>query len=335
MAMADLMEMNSEVRSTTGQLTCANRWEHVLARLGYRRSERRVDPGLYALGEPTPESPVAVTANYALSFDAVRTSLDGLDAYILVLDTQGVNVWCAAGRGIFSTDELVHWIEKVRLSEIVSHRIVILPQLSAPGVAAHEVKKRAHFKVEYGPVRAKDLPEYLKTRQATPEMRRVRFGLRDRLVLIPVETVQVLLPMLIVAAAVFFTGGLFTSAAVVAAVLAGTVLVPMLLPWIPASDLSAKGFIVGGAVALPFALAAFSRNSESQLWLQVASAASFLLLMPPVTAYLAEKFTGSTTFTSRSGVRREIFKYIPVMAWMFGIGLVVEVARLIWRVWGA
>ena len=66
--------------------------------------------------------------------------------------------------------------------------------LGAPGVAAHQVKKRSGFKVEYGPVRAADLPEYLKNHQATPEMRRVAFTLRDRLVLIPVELVYVLMP---------------------------------------------------------------------------------------------------------------------------------------------
>ena len=325
-------ETQRGIRRTTGRLSFANRWDHILARVGYRRGAHRVEPGLYALGNPTPAAPVAVTANYTLSFDAVRFSLDGLDAYILVLNTDGVNVWCAAGKGTFGTDELVHGIEEARLSEIVDHRIVIVPQLGAPGVAAHEVKKRSSFKVEYGPVRAEDLPEYLKTGHATSEMRRVRFGLRDRLVLIPVEAVQILLPMLVAAAVVFFFGGPMASAAVIAAVLAGVVLLPLLLPWIPTRDLSAKGFILGGVVAFPFAMTAFSANPGSIWWTRVASALTMLLLLPPVTAYLGLKFTGATTFTSRTGVRREIFTYVPTMAWLFGAGLVLRIALLVWQV---
>jgi hypothetical protein len=48
--------------------------------------------------------------------------------------------------------------------------------------------------------------------------------------------------------------------------------------------------------------------------------------MPPVTAYLALNFTGSTTFTSKTGVRREIYKYIPVMAWSLGAGVALRIA---------
>ena len=170
---------------TTSILTAKNRWDHFLARVGVRRGEHRMEPGLYALGNPTPESLVFVSANYTLSFDALRSSLGGLDAYILVLDTQGINVWCAAGKGTFGTKEIVRRVIAARLGEVVSHRKLILPQLGAPGVAAHEVKKLTGFWVEYGPVRAADLPEYLKTHEAAPEMRQVEFPLRDRVVLIP------------------------------------------------------------------------------------------------------------------------------------------------------
>jgi hypothetical protein len=212
--------------------------------------------------------------------------------------------------------------------------VLILPQLGAPGVAAHEVKKRSGFKVEYGPVRAADLPEYLQIRQATPEMRQVRFTLWDRLVLIPVELVHVLLPTLIAAAVVFFVSGLWASVAVVAAVLAGVALFPVLLPWLPTRDFSAKGFTLGGAVALPFAWMTFLSNPDAAWWLRVGGALTFLLSLPPVTAFLTLNFTGSTTFTSRSGVRREMFTYIPVMAWMFGVGILLTIALSLIRVLG-
>ena len=312
--------MPPEIMPTTSALTFSNTWDHILARWAINRMGHRVEPGLYSLGNPTPDSPVFVTANYSLSFDALRSTLRRINSYILVLDTQGVNVWCAAGKGTFGTDELVKRIEMTHLHEVVNHRLLILPQLGAPGIAAHEVKQRAHFKVEYGPVRAEDLPEYLKTREATPEMRRVRFALKDRLVLIPVEFVAVLIPLLILI--------VLGAKGPIAAILAGTVLFPILLPWLPTHNFSTKGFILGGVVALPFVIIAFLKNPESALWLRSAWALVYALLIPPITAYLALNFTGTTTFTSRTGVKAEMFAYIPAMAWMFGIGLLLNIALI-------
>lgn len=309
------------MKATMSTLTFSDRWEHFLARWGVNRVGRRVEPGLYAVGSPTRAAPVFVTANYTLSFDALRSALVGIDAYILVLDTEGINVWCAAGKGTFGTDELARQIQAAALRDVVDHRVVILPQLGAPGVAAHEVKKRTTFKVEYGPVRAADLPEYLKQHEATPEMRRVRFTLRDRLAVIPVEIVGGALPMLIAAAIAFFFGGWVSSLAVIAAVLAGVVLFPILLPWLPARDFSAKGFFLGALVALPFVLLSLQGNIDAAWWYRAGRAIAPLWIWPPVTAFLALNFTGSTTFTSRSGVRREIFAYVPAMAWMFAIGI--------------
>ena len=85
------------------------------------------------MGSPSPDSPVLVSANYKLSFDVLRRSLAGIDAWILVLDTKGINVWCAAGKGTFGTEELLRRIAAVRLGEVVSHRRLVLPQLGAPG----------------------------------------------------------------------------------------------------------------------------------------------------------------------------------------------------------
>lgn len=319
---------------TNSAISGGNRWDHWLARWGVRRGEHRVAPGLYAIGEPSAESPVFVTANYTLSFDALREALDGRDSYILVLDTKGVNVWCAAGKGTFGTDELVHRVEVTGLRDVVRHRALILPQLGAPGVAAHEVKQRAGFKVEYGPVRARDLPAYLEQRKATPEMRRVSFTLAERLVLIPVELVYVLMPMVVAAVLLYLMAGAGAAGAAVAAMLAGVVLFPILLPWLPSRDFSTKGFVLGGLVALPFAIARFASGSEAAWWMPVAGGLAYLLAMPAITAFLSLNFTGSTTFTSKSGVKREIATYAPVMAATFAIGLLLFLVTTLLRMGG-
>ncbi len=324
---------HSDIKSTSSDITLANRWDHLLARSGVKRNEHLIEPKLYTLGKPTKDSPVFVSANYTLSFDALRFSLAGIDGYILVLDTRGINVWCAAGKGTFGTDELVHRIEAVKLHDIVSHRLLIVPQLGATGVAAHQVRERSGFKVEFGPVRASDLPEYLKTHQATEEMRRVQFTLLDRMVLIPVELKQVL-AVLIAMIFLSLVGGHMAAAAAITAILTGIMLFPILLPWIPTRDFSTKGFIIGGLMALPFTLNVFYDMTDKAWWLRSGWALIYMLTMPPITAFLALNFTGSTTFTSVTGVKREIFTYVPKMAWMFGIGIILMVALSSVRILG-
>ena len=312
-------EAKPDIHRATGELTFKDRFDHVLARWGYRRAYHRVSPGLYSLGKPTAESPVFVTANYTLSFDALRSNLKGMDGYILVLDTKGINVWCAAGKGTFGTEELMGRIKSTGLENVVGHRKLILPQLGAAGVSAFSLKEWCGWSVEYGPVRAEDLTEYLKTHRATPEMRRVRFGLWDRMVLIPIELVSIF-PIMAVAAIIgYLLMGLTLSAMVLASMLAGTVLFPVLLPFIPVRDFSIKGLLLGLVVALPFAYLMLTKPGSFTL--NVIAAAGYLLAMPPITGYLALNFTGSTTFTSRTGVRKEINRYIPPMAIMFGLGV--------------
>jgi hypothetical protein len=322
------------MHATTSTLTLANYWDHFAARWGVNRMGHRVEPGLHAIGNPTRESPVFVTANYSLSFDALRAALPGTDGYILVLDTEGINVWCAAGKGTFGTDELVKRIEATGLRDVVTHRVLILPQLGAPGIAAHEIKKRTSFKVEYGPVRASDLPQYLKNHEATPEMRRVRFTVRDRLAVIPVEIVGGLLPILVAAVICYVLGSWLSALVAVSMMLAGIALFPLLLPWLPTHDFSSKGFILGILVALPVAFLTLQGNADAVWWIRALKALAPLLVWPPVVAFLALNFTGSTTFTSRTGVRREIFTYVRVMAWTFVIGLVLMLGLPLLRMIG-
>jgi hypothetical protein len=329
--MSEISATHSNIMSVSARLTAADHWDHLLVRVGYQRGKHRVEPGLYALGSPTPDSPVMVTANYTLSFDALRSALEGVDAYILVLDTQGINVWCAAGKGTFGTQEIVTRVADTGLKDVVRHRKLILPQLGAPGVAAHEVKKQTGFLVEYGPVRAADIGEYLKTHKATPEMRLVQFPVRDRLILVPMELFQALLPLLAAAVILYFVGGWVLVLAAASVVLGGTVLFPLLLPWIPTHNFSTKGFLLGLLIALPFAVSVFLRHPDWTWYRQAAQALEFLLAMPSAIAFIALNFTGATTFTSRTGVKREMNAYIPAMAWTFGTGILLSLAVIFIR----
>lgn len=295
-------------------------------RWGIGRMNYKINPGIYAIGKPDHSSPILVSANYKLTFDSLRKELSGLDCWILILDTKGVNVWCAAGKGTFGTDEIINRISKTRLSEIVSHRKLILPQLGAPGVSAHEVTKQTGFSVIYGPVRAKDIKTFIESGfKATKEMRTVKFTIWDRLVLTPVELVSAVKSSLMIFGILFLLNlfvarpfGLKDFIAYIGAVVTGTVFTPMLLPLIPGRAFAWKGWLLGLLWTLCFIWCSGWFTSGSLLL-----AIGYLFVLPAVSAYLAMNFTGSSTYTSFSGVIKEMKIAVPLMVISTVIGVVL------------
>lgn len=144
-------------------------------------------PGLRLVGKPDRSSPVLVTCNFDLTVRKVVKTLrrDGTDAWLLVAPTRGINVWCAASAGHFSTDSVVSILEISGIAERVDHRRLILPQLAGAGVNLWSLKERTGWKPRFGPLRIEDLSAYLKhgKRLTDPEERRVDFPLRERLVM--------------------------------------------------------------------------------------------------------------------------------------------------------
>ena len=267
------------------------------------------------MGNPAPESPVLVTANYKLSFDALRKELNGIDAWILVADTRGINVWCSAGKKTFSHDEVALQVKKARLAEIVSHRELILPQLAAPGIAAHKLKKACGFRGVYGPILARDIPRFLQNdRRIEDGMRAVTFTFWERLVLVPVEIALVWKLFLLVVIGMFalsgigpdlfswqtaLSRGMLAAGATTLAVLAGALLTPVLLPWIPGRQFWFKGALVGGFAGLVYTLTAAGETF-------LPDKAALLLWITAAASYMAMNFTGATPFTSLSGVKYEM-----------------------------
>ena len=307
------------------------------ARWSSARMNYAVEPGLYAVGRPTADSPVLVSANYKMSFDRLRKILSGLDIWILVIDTNGINVWCAAGKGTFGTEELVGRIAQVGLGSVVRGRDLILPQLGAPGVAAHEVLRRSGFNVVYGPARAVDIPEFLRAGQkTTPSMRAVRFNPWDRLILTPIELAGVLKPALILLGILFIItlvrGGsapfsiILGKTAVgfipfLGAILAGVFFTPLLLPVIPGRAFAWKGWLLGLAWTVLYL-------RLTTPWHEWKTVLLYLLLLPPMASFLAMNFTGASTFTSLSGVVKEMKIALPLQVISAGLGILVLILTL-------
>jgi len=324
------------IRTTSSRMTQRDMLGGWKARWGVRRMSYCVEPGLYAIGAPNSVSPVLVTANYKLTFDAVRRELHGLDAWILVLDTKGVNVWCAAGKGTFGTEELVHRLAATELERHVQHRVLVLPQLGATGVSAHEIKGQTGWRVIWGPVFARDIPAFLAAGMTkSAPMRSVSFGLYDRAVLVPVELVHVLkwLPHMAVSLAVlalpwdsgyrsrFFGMGLL----LIASVVTGAVAFPLLLPLLPFRAFALKGLTLGVVANLAVGLVAFyGLGTPMSLLVAVGLPAIALVI------WLAMNFTGATTFTSQTGATLELKLALKPLVVASATGLVLAIVHLVW-----
>ncbi|MEW6262592.1 MAG: mercury methylation corrinoid protein HgcA [Thermodesulfobacteriota bacterium] len=320
------------------------RWERsdligsIGARIGFRNNYK-IAPGLYAVGRPDPEAPVLVTANYKLTFDVLRKELAGLDVWLLVLDTRGINVWCAAGDKLFSTAELVNRLKLTGLEKVVNHRNLILPQLSATGVSALQVKRDGGFKVTWGPVRARDIKRFIAAGyEAEPAMRLVTFSILERLVLVPIEITALRKPvpwaLLIIfglsglGPGVFSLGaawgrGLMAALALLMAVLAGAAAAPILLPWLPGRTFSLKGAITGLAGGLAVVALVWGRAGWGE-------DLALVLLAASISSYLAMNFTGATPFTSPSGVEKEMRRAIPWQAAGLLASMILWIGAAFW-----
>jgi len=310
---------------------------NLLVRFGMNRMNHAVKPGLYAVGKPDKKSPVLVSANYKMSFDALRKELKGIDAWILVLDTKGVNVWCAAGKGTFGSLELVKRAMLVKLDEVVSHRNLIVPQLGAPGIAAHIVKKYAKYKVIYGPIEAKDINAFLDNgMKADEKQRTVEFGLFKRLEVTGIEFVTALQIFLGVSAVAVLAAG-FTKtgfsipagvasasyfiAAMFITVLSATVISAALLPVLPGRMFSVKGAITGLVCSGIFVLLVPTLTPLTK--------AAIVLLSSAISSFVFMNYTGTSTFTSLTGVRKEIAVSVPVMIVAAIAGLALQIADFV------
>lgn len=299
-------------------------------RLSIGRNSYEVKPGLYKFGNPGKESEVIVTSNYKLTFDIVRRSLLGIDTWILVLNTFGVNVWCAAGKGTFGTQELIKQIKESRLQNYVSHKRVIVPQLGAPGVSGFKVKEATGFKVNFGPIRAEDIKTYISDKyKKSQKMRSVKFNFIDRVILSPVELAGSLRYLIYAILAMVLISGIYTGGFsltymwqvgirstlfLLLAYFSGAVLGPALLPWIPIKHFGGKGLIIGFLTFTFVILFSYPEYSITYLL-------GWLLISGAISSFMTMNFTGASTYTSLSGVQKEMRIFVPIQIAFVLIGL--------------
>lgn len=141
------------------------------------------EPGVYEIGHPGPDAPLLVTGNYLLTVQRLARAIDGrLDAWLLVADSDGINVWCGAGGGFLTAERVLAAWRLSALDQLLTHNAIVLPQLCANGVDGWKIREESGWDVRWGPVRAEDIPAYIAADLVKDDdMRLVTFPLWDRL----------------------------------------------------------------------------------------------------------------------------------------------------------
>jgi hypothetical protein len=231
----------------------------------------------------------------------------------------------------------------VQLNKIIDHKRIIVPQLGAVGVSAYQITKMTGFRVAFGPVRITDVREYISSGYKTDRrMRTVDFTIKERLILTPIEINVVMGKFLAFAIVMLFffglrpsgflfadmlSGGLPFIALGLISVFAGAFLTPILLPFIPSRSFAVKGWIIGMLLTFPV-LKLMSVFSGSSLM-----TASALIFFPMASSYIALQFTGATTYTSPSGVNKELRKGLPLYFLSCGVAAILLIVYKLeqWR----
>jgi hypothetical protein len=298
----------------TDWLKVPTMWLH-----GFHRSYA-VEPGLYFTGAAwDPDAPLLVTGNYLLSVLAVVRAVGERPVRILVVDTDGINVWCAAGKGRFSADTILVELDRYGPDLLGDRPRLILPKLALAGVKIGLLRKLGYRPV-IGPVHARDLPDWLDhppLKNRTED--RVLFGWRARAFCWMPGLLQylgysalILLGLLGVEA----LGGPRAPVGMLGIVAWLGTAYPLLFPFIPGARFAVKGLWLGGLTAAALTIGGFVSGASAAM---LASTVSFTLAFALLVGL---SFTGNSAVSNYSEVRKEIARFLPLDVILFVAALV-------------
>ncbi len=276
-----------------------------------------VEPGLYYTGAHYDrEAPLLVTANYHLTVLLVARRVRAFNVRLLVVDTDGINVWCGASKGQLSNTTIREQLDRYDRELLTGDRKLrlILPKLSLAGVQLQALHK-AKIHPVIGPIYAKDLPAYL----SNPPLKdrdddQVVFGLRMRLFSWLPGLVQYVGYSLAAALGLFGLEWLWGIEVPLGLIpltaLLGTAY-PILFPWIPGHRFAVKGLWIAAIVSLGLgALAAAG-------WINSAGLVAAVLFVFATALFVGLSYTGNSAVSNYSAVRREIARFLPLDAVLY------------------
>ena len=123
----------------------------------------QVQPGIYEINSPKPDSPVLVTTNFSITYFSVANEVEGsgLPAWLLVTDAEGMSVLTAWAAGKFDAERIAKAIKGFNVADKVSTKRIVLPGHVA--VLSGELEEElAGWEIRVGPREAVDLPAFMK-----------------------------------------------------------------------------------------------------------------------------------------------------------------------------
>ena len=300
-----------------------------------------VTPGLYKFGSPTPKDPVLVTCNYYYTFSRVCSALREENAYLLVADTGGINVWCGAGAGRFTAFQVVDAVIGTRIDKIIGRKRLILPQLGAKGISKEEVIKLTDWQAEFGPVDILSYTQYRRNGfQKDQEMATVKFDILERTkmgfqagfflttLFLPISIILAILSVLFPV----FWG--FTSISVIsmAWICPITVLYSLSLPLLVPRRFIFKSIMFGvilGVIVEILTLLSFLSGSQGSLFQLIAHPLWVLILG----IFVGADFAGHTPFVGTNEMLEDMGLSLLLGTIMFLLGIVALIIGRGFMLW--
>ena len=123
----------------------------------------QVDPKVYSIGEPTPDSPVFVTTNFSLTYFIVSGEIEnsGISAHLVVTDCEGQSVLTSWAAGKFVGETIAKFIKKIKLEEMVKTRKIVIPGLVSQ-ISGDLEENLPGWEVIVGCQEASDIPSFVK-----------------------------------------------------------------------------------------------------------------------------------------------------------------------------
>jgi NAD-dependent dihydropyrimidine dehydrogenase PreA subunit len=272
--------------------------------LFFRMIPHPTKPRLITFGKPKRTSPVLLTVNSSLTVRRLSKILKGEDCYLLVAPAGGINVWCGSVGGHFTIESIISIIKTSGIERLVDHRRMILPQLCAPTITSKELNARAGWSAQFGPIRAEDIPEYLRNgRRVTTAMTEIRYSPKDRLEMAIAMSGSIIVRYSLFPLVIFGFWGLSRFAT---GVLFSSVLLHVFNEKLPGSNNTRKALSLSPLfllLVLPFSWV----SGATPIWLFL-----FLTMISLATAVLAgNAYSGYTPF-KQCGYSRQFYGYPPL-----------------------
>lgn len=302
-----------------------------------------VKPGLYYTGDHYDiTAPILVTCNYHLTVYKLWKTVNHLNTRILVIDTEGINVWCAAGKGKFCTAAIQEQLEKVDPNQLSvleiskEHRLpLVIPKLALSGV---KLKKLIDLNYQpiIGPIYMEEIPDFLHQKPLINcKTEKFEFDISDRLFTLPGSLLQFLLYSIYPAIPLFLLNAIFPNGCsnilwyqIPILFFSVATLYIIIFPYLPSRKFAIKGLTLASCLLLPI-LVVFFINPIS-----IGSIYSSLSLVSIVLAtgiFFGLYYTGNSGVSNYSLVKLEIVRYLPISAILYGLGLVMFILSIVFR----